>query len=228
MNKRSVACLYFLFLSASSFSQTDYTHHPNTKGKGWKDLFATDLSNAGNTGNVWSVSNGVFTAIADAPLWSAKAYNNFMLDLEFKTADGTNSGVIVHASDTAEWIPHSVEIQIADDYSEEWSKAAPNWQCAAVFGHQAATKRTVKKPGEWNHYTVTCIDKKIWIVLNGELVNELDMSQYTSAKTNPDGSEIPSWLSNPLVTLPLQGYIGFQGKHASAPIYFRNIRIKEL
>lgn len=26
----------------------------------------------------------------------------------------------------------------------------------------------------------------------------------------------------------LKGYIGFQGKHAGTPIYFRNIRIKEL
>ncbi len=54
------------------------------------------------------------------------------------------------------------------------------------------------------------------------------MNLYTSGKTNPDGSEIPAWLSNPLATLPLHGYIGFQGKHAGAPIYFRNIRIKEL
>jgi hypothetical protein len=62
----------------------------------------------------------VFTASADEALWSEKSYNNFILDLEFKTADGTNSGVIVHASDMEEWIPHSVEIQIADDYSAEW------------------------------------------------------------------------------------------------------------
>ena len=39
---------------------------------------------------------------------------------------------------------------------------------------------------------------KIWIVLNGELVNEFDMSQYTSAKTNPDGTAIPEWLSKPI------------------------------
>ena len=54
------------------------------------------------------------------------------------------------------------------------------------------------------------------------------MSRYTSATKNPDGSDVPSWLSNPLATLPLKGRIGFQGKHAGAPIYFRNIMIKEL
>jgi hypothetical protein len=65
-------------------------------------------------------------------------------------------------------------------------------------------------------------------VLNDVLINEFDMSLYTSPKTNPDGTEIPAWLSNPLATLPPRGHIGFQGKHAGAPIYFRNIKIKEL
>lgn len=66
------------------------------------------------------------------------------------------------------------------------------------------------------------------MILNGELVTELDMALWTSAETNPDGSEIPSWLSKPLAELPTFGHIGFQGKHAGAPIYFRNIKIKEL
>jgi len=68
----------------------------------------------------------------------------------------------------------------------------------------------------------------ITVVINGEKVNVIDMRQFTSAKTNPDGSEVPAWLSRPLASLPTKGQIGFQGKHAGAPIYFRNIRIKEL
>lgn len=209
-------------------AQVHYDKHPNTSEPGWTNLFKADLSNAIFEEGVWTVSDGVITASKDEALWSEKAYDNFILDLEFKNADSTNSGVIVHASDIKNWIPHSVEIQIADDYSPEWSKAPPSWQCAAIFGHQAATKRSVKKPGEWNHYTITCVGKKIWVVLNGELVNVCDMSLYASAKTNPDGTEIPSWLSNPMASLPLHGHIGFQGKHAGAPIYFRNIKIKEL
>jgi len=229
MKKIMIACLVFVCIASYySSAQGSYDKHPNTSTAGWADLFNSDLSNAIFPSGVWTVSDGVFTASKDEALWSQKAYDNFILDLEFKNAEGTNSGVIVHASDIKEWIPHSVEIQIADDYSEEWSKASPTWQCAAIFGHQAATKRTVKKAGEWNHYTITCINKKIWVVLNGELVNVCDMSLYTSAKTNPDGSGIPAWLSNPMATLPLHGHIGFQGKHAGAPIYFRNIKIKEL
>jgi hypothetical protein len=47
-------------------------------------------------------------------------------------------------------------------------------------------------------------------------------------KKNPDGSDIPSWLSTPFAELSTKGKIGFQGKHAGAPIWFRKIKVKEL
>jgi hypothetical protein len=224
-----ICCVLFCTIGIKSKGQDTAIVNPDTKGKGWYPVFDNKLSNAVFPEGVWTIDkDGVMTASKDEAIWSEKAYDNFVLDLEFKNAEGTNSGVIVHASDIKEWIPHSVEIQIADDYSDKWANVNPNWQCAAVFGHQAATKRTVKKAGEWNRYTITCRDRKIWIVLNGELVNTCDMSLYTTGRQNTDGSLAPEWLPNPMASLPLHGHIGFQGKHAGAPIYFRNIKIKEL
>src|SRR5206468_10471706 len=85
--------------------------HPDTSLKGWYSLFNKTLSNAIYPAGVWSNTNGVITATKDEALWSEKEYDDFILDLEFKNADSTNSGVIVHASDMDNWIPHSVEIQ---------------------------------------------------------------------------------------------------------------------
>ena len=200
--------------------------HPNTSG--WDSLFAADLSNADKPEGVWTISDGVLTASEDQAIWTTRDYDNFILDLEFKTASGTNSGVVVYCSDTKNWIPNSVEIQIADDFAEKWAKSPKTWHCGAIFGHLAPTKSAVKKPGEWNRFTVTCADKQIDVVLNGEKVTSMDMSLWTSGKKNPDGSEIPSWLPKPYATLPTKGKIGLQGKHAGAPIWFRNIKIKEL
>jgi hypothetical protein len=229
MYKIKLFCLFLFCSGCLHLAAQDSAYiNPVTSGKGWAPLFNASLSNASFPKGVWTVTDGVLTAAKDEAIWSEKDYDNFVLDLEFKNADGTNSGVVVHASDTKDWIPHSVEIQIADDFSKEWSKAEPSWQCAAIFGHQPATLHVVKRPGEWNHYTITCKGRKIWVVLNGQLVNSCDMSLYTSAKKNPDGTEAPDWLSNPMATLPLHGKIGLQGQHAGAPIYFRNIRIKEL
>lgn len=202
--------------------------HPDTTG--WEALFADDLSNAQKPKGIWTVSEGVLTASQDQAIWTSKEYDSFILDLEFKTAPGTNSGVIVYSSDTRGnlWIPNSVEIQIADDYSPRWAKAPKTWHCGAVFGHLAPSKRAVKKPGQWNRFTITCVDQQIDVVLNSQHVTSMDMSRWTSAKTNPDGSKIPAWLNKPLSELATKGKIGLQGKHAGAPIWFRNVKIKPL
>lgn len=218
-----------LLLSAPTWSsETESAQNLHPDSSNWRNLFNETLTNAIFPEGVWTVEDGVLTASEDQAIWTKRDYENFVLDLEFKNAEGTNSGVIVYCSDIDNWIPNSVEIQIADDFSEQWSKQPKTWQCAAIFGHLAAKKSMVKKPGEWNRMTITCKEGLIQVVLNGELVTEMDMKLWTSAKTNPDGSEIPSWLSKPKAELPTRGKIGLQGKHAGAPIYFRNIKIKPM
>lgn len=200
--------------------------HPDSTA--WGSLFSQDLSNAIYPKDVWSFRDGVLTASEDRCIWTREQYENFILDLEFKNAPGTNSGVFVYTSDVNDFIPNSVEIQIADDYSPRWSKMPKSWHCAAIFGHQAPTKSAVKKPGAWNRMTITSKGPVIGVVLNGERVTEIDMRKWTSAKKNPDGSEIPPWLSKPLCELATKGHVGLQGKHGGIPISFRNIKIKSL
>ena len=128
--------------------------HPDSSK--WPSLFKADLSDAVFPKGVWTVSDGVLTASKDEAIWAKKDYENFVLDLEFKNASGTNSGVIVYCSDMKEWIPNSVEIQIADDFAKQWAESPPTWHCAAIFGRKAPTKSVVKKPGEWNRMTIAC------------------------------------------------------------------------
>ena len=200
----------------------------NAQSGKFQPLFKSDLSNANYPAGVWSIEDGVITATEDQCIWTQRDYDKFILELEFKTAEGTNSGVIVYCSNTENWIPNSVEIQIADDYAKQWAEADKTWQCAAIFGHLAASESRVKKPGEWNKMKVTCKNQLIQVELNGKLVTEMNMALWTSATKNPNGTDIPSWLSTPFAQLATKGKIGFQGKHAGAPIWFRNIKIKEL
>ncbi len=228
--KKIFSCILLLVLLQHVYAQSLNKSYlkPNTNSKGWVNLFDDSLSDAIFIRGIWTFDGGVLTASEDQSIWTKEQYDDFILDLEFKNAEGTNSGVIVHATDINKWVAHSVEIQIADDYSEEWSKALPSWQCGAIFGRQAASQHTVKKAGEWNHYTIICIKRKIWVVLNDVLVNECDMSLYTSATDNIDGTKAPEWLNNPMASLALHGRIGLQGKHAGAPIYFRKMRVKKI
>lgn len=213
-------------LPALAADEVPPTAHPDSAK--WEDLLAKDLSNATFPKGVWKWEDGVLTASEDQCVWTNKEYEDFILDLEFKNDKGTNSGVIVHTSDLKNWIPNSVEIQILDDYDAKWKDAAKTWLCGAIFGRLAPSKQTVKKAGEWNRMTITCKAKMIYVLLNGEQVAVCDMSKWTSAKKNPDGSDIPPWLSKPMAELALKGHIGLQGKHAGAPIYFRNMKVKPL
>ncbi len=195
----------------------------------WKPLFGNDLSGATYNPEVWSQTDGVLTATKDESIWSTTEYENFELDLDFKTDAGTNSGVVVYCTDINDWIPNSVEIQIADDHYEKWADSKPYERCGAIYGHLGPRMdKVVKKPGEWNHMRVKCIGQRISVILNGKKVTEMDMSQWTSGTVNPDGSEIPSWLPKPFAELPTKGYIGLQGKHGNATIWFRNMKIREI
>lgn len=196
---------------------------------GWKPLFGVNLSDANYNPEVWSVTDGVLSAIKDESIWTKTEYENFELDLNFKTDEGTNSGVVVYCTDTKDWIPNSVEIQIADDHCDKWGKSETYAQCGAIYGHLGARKqKVVKKPGEWNHMRIKCVGKRISVILNGKKVTEMNMSLWTSGKKNPDGSDIPSWLPKPFSEIPTKGYIGLQGKHGDSLIWFKNVKIKEV
>ncbi|NLX96195.1 MAG: DUF1080 domain-containing protein [Rhodopirellula sp.] len=214
--------------ATAAFATEDIPPRSHPDSSAWPQLFKEDLSNAVAPEGVWSVEDGVLTATEDQCLWTGAKYDDYLLDLEFKTSPGTNSGVIVHCSDLKDWIPNAVEIQIADQHAEKWANMPATWHCGAIFGHLAPKQQTVKKPGDWNRMTITCKGPMISVMLNGQLVTEMDMTKWTSAQKNPDGSDIPPWLSKPKAEIPTKGHIGFQGKHGGVPIYFRNIRIKQL
>lgn len=226
MSKAILLCLLCVFTGCSATQEHCVTKHPDSSG--WQPLFAADLSDADYPEGVWTVEDGTITASKDKAIWTKTDYDNFILDLEFKTGPNANSGVIVYSTDTKNWIPGAIEVQILDDAGDKWKDIYGNGKCAAVYGHVAPTKDATKPAGEWNRMTITCVDTQIDVTLNGEHVTSMNLSEFTSATENPDGSKIPKWLSKPKATLPTKGKIGFQGKHGGANIWFRNMKIKEL
>lgn len=207
--------------------------HPNSRVAPWKQLY-----NRGQKieeqfdvePGVWQQKGrrGEITANKDSALWTKGEYENFALDFEYKLEPGANSGVLIYGSDTKNWIPNTVEVQLLDDYAEKWSKDPAYMLNASLYGHCAPTKQTVRRAGEWNRMTVFARGQNIQIICNGEKVLDADLSRWTDAKQNPDGTKIPPWLSRPWAELPTKGKIGFQGMHGKSRPYFRNIRIRSL
>ena len=161
---------------------------------------------------------------ADAPVVIPDAPNVEKDYYQFRTTPDKWS-----SSDVDKWIPNSVEVQLLDDSADKWKNDAPHLKGAGLYGHVGPKVAGTTRPaGEWNRMTVRAQGKRVQVINNGVLTVDADLSVWTSAKTNPDGSAIPPWLSRPWAELPTRGRIGFQGMHGQAKPYFRNIRIRTL
>jgi len=118
-------------------------------------------------------------------------------------------------------------VQLLDDAADKWKNDPPRLRNGGLYGHVGPETSNVKPAGQWNRMTILAKGKHVRVTVNGKVSVDEDLSRYTSAKTNPDGTPIQPWLSRPLAELPTHGAIGFQGKHGGARPYFRNIRIRK-
>ena len=149
-------------------------------------------------------------------------FGDFILDLEFKLAKGANSGVFIRTADIADPMQTGVEVQILDYHGKDTARS--KGACGAIYDCLAPTKYMVRKASEWNHYTITCKANKIYVVLNGEQIIDMDLNLWTEAHKNPDGT--PNKFNTAYKDMPRLGHIGLQD-HGD-PIWFRNIKIKPL
>ena len=196
---------------------------PDTSAYPWSDLFGDKLQNADCDPAVWSLSDGVLASNKDDAIWGKDKYTNFSLDLEFKCTAKANSGIVIKASDKKNWIPNSLEIQVANTFGAE-----PNFSdTGAVYGRSPILFNTVKPAGEWNRINVTCAGDWIFVCLNGELVTIMDKSKFTDKVKNPDGTEAKPWLRERApADLDNAGWVGLQGLHGKdESVVFRNVKI---
>ncbi len=193
--------------------------HPDTTG--WKELFATDLSNAVEA-HKWAFANGELVAGDHETLWTKESYGDFILDLEFKVAEESNSGIFLRSGDIKN-VLKALEIQVHD--SADGSKYG---MVAAIYDAMPPSKPMSKPIGEWNHFTITCKGPLVSVVFNGEEVIKADLNNWPEKGKNPDGT--PNKFPIALKDYARSGQIGLQGLHgkAQAPVWYRHLKIKAL
>ena len=180
--------------------------------------------------NAWVVEDGVITLRRDMDgrehnldyLWTKQPYGDFVLELDFKVPERANSGIFVRTADLKDPVFTGIEVQVANSYGRE--KITRGGTAGAIYDLQAPARNAVKKPGEWNHYTITCKGSKITVVLNGEQVIDMDLDRWSQPNKNPDGSK--NKFSTALKDFARVGHVGFQDH--GRPVWYRNIRIKRL
>lgn len=179
----------------------------------------------------WTVENGAIHYAGGrggGDLLTDKEYGNFELELEWKIAEGGNSGIMYHVSEDPKYgatYHTGPEVQVLDDERHPDSKAGTsgNHKAGSLYDMMPpADLNAVKPAGEWNKVRLVVANGKAEHYLNGKKVAE-----YPTAG--------PEW-EKMVANSKFKAWDGF-GKYTTGKIalqdhgdqvWFRSIRIREL
>lgn len=216
MNGHCLIGWVLTMLATTGIVRGEVTLSPEEEKEGFHLLFnGEDLTGfvevQGRPG-AFTVEDGVLCGTREGlkAYWlsTAKKYGDFELRLEYMLTPGGNSGIFIR-------VPHhrprtsvvGMEIQLLDDGAKTGTPTSKD--TGAIYRVQGSTKFVAKPAGEWNQFAVRCEGDRIQVTLNGELINDFDMSSNEQTKNRPR-----------------EGYIGLSA-HTDV-VKFRHVRIKEL
>ena len=191
----------------------------------WQSLFdgqtLNGWVNVNTAPDTWTVKDGLLVCSGKPTgvMRSDRQYENFILNIEWRHMEaGGNSGVFVWSEGTVgdKPLPMGHEVQMLELEYATLHNATNAYVSGELFGANGV-KSTPDNPrgsrskskelrckgkGEWNQYTVVCVDGTIKLAINGKFVNGV---RESSRK---------------------KGYLCLESE--GAEIHFRNIQILEL
>ncbi|MEN6577347.1 MAG: DUF1080 domain-containing protein [Phycisphaerales bacterium] len=219
MKAISAIWLLFIALAAGSCARFHRGEIPMLARASGDDLLSTGLvgwQQIGGQQDAWHFQDGILYTEGENGGWLAtvRQYDNFKLSLEFRVPPGGNSGVFIRSPLEGDPAYTGMEIQILDDYAEQWRNLNPYQYTGSIYGVQAPSERATKQAGQWQEMVITARGPQIKVVLNGRKIIDTKVTYYPY-KTD----------SHPGLTRD-GGYLGLQN-HGSR-VEFRNIRIHVL
>lgn len=195
----------------------------------WTDLFnGKDLAGWKTNGVAegWTVKNGelVTEPLAEKPnmgwLMTEKSYADFELQLEFMTAQRTDSGVAFRCDPEETSGAGHAEIQIIDEQDAELvhkMDEGPHRRTGALAGQSSLRTLPKLERGAWHTMTLTANGRQLTVTVDGIKTVDTNLNEHVedAKKMNRKGIWQPS------------GSIGL-AKLGASPVRFRNIRIREL
>jgi hypothetical protein len=190
---------------------------------GWVVREWSDVAKAVPPDVVWTVKDGVLHSPEKRGSWlmSEREYADFVLQFEIKLTEKGNSGVALRAPMKGDPAFDGMELQIAD---LRYNPQAKDSELTGGIYRAIAPTKQVYKPTEWNSFRIELRRTHLRATINGELVQDVDLTQYTDPVKRHDGTDAP-----PVKDRPLRGHIGFQHlSRNNEPVLIRNVRVKEL
>lgn len=191
--------------------------------EGWSVREWNDVAKKVPAGNEWAAKDGVMKSGEKRGTWliSEKEYADFVLEFEIQLTEKGNSGVALRAPLNGDPAFDGMEFQVAD---LRYNPAAKESELTAGIYRAIAPTKQVYKPTEWNAVRVELKGDKLKATVNGEVVQDVDLSKFGDKVKRHDGTDAPA-----VKDRPKKGRIGFQ--HLSwnnEPVRIKNARIKEL
>jgi len=191
--------------------------------KGWSVRAWNDVKNPPAQPTEWKVEKGILHGGEPRGSWlmCETEYRDFILEFEFKLGERGNSGCALRAPMRGDPAFDGLELQMAD---LRYNPQAKDSELTGGLYRAIAPKKQVYKPTEWNKYQVTLKGSRIKVVLNGELIQDLDLAEQDQVVKRHDDSIAP-----PIKDRPRAGHIGFQElSRGEGHAQIRSARIKVL
>ena len=191
--------------------------------KGWVVTEWNDLAKSAPAGVAWTVKDGILQAGKQRGTWlvSEKVYEDFILEFEVKLTERGNSGVALRAPMKGDPAFDGMELQLAD---LRYNPQAKDSELTGGMYRAIAPTKQVYKPTEWNKCRIELKGMHLKVTLNGELIQDTDLTKYDQPVKRHDGSDSP-----PIKDRPRKGHLGFQHlSRNNEPVLYRGVRVKEL
>lgn len=182
-----------------------------------------DLAKEAPPGSEWTVKDGVLQPGKERGTWliSRREYSDFIIEFEIKLTELGNSGLALRAPMHGDPAFDGMELQFAD---YRYNTSAKDSELTGGIYRAIAPLKQVYKPTEWNAARVELKGSHLKVTLNGELIQDTDLSTHNEPVKRHDDTSAP-----PVKDRPRRGHIGFQHlSRDSSPVLIRNARIKIL
>lgn len=185
------------------------------------------LDSLPNSQKPFEVRDGMLVSLGEprGHLISEQGYQDYRLEVEYRfVGKGGNCGILVHASTPRalyKMFPKSIEVQMEHENAGDFWVIVEDIEVdnmvdrrgpAALWGTTEGKNRRIKnltdtseKPlGQWNTMTIECLQDRIKVWVNGDLVNEGRNATATSGKiaVQAEGTEVEF---RKLVLTPISG-----------------------
>lgn len=194
--------------------------------KGYRLLFdGKTLDGWDATGNSdgWAVKDDAIVCMVKGGeyLYTKDRFEDFILEMDYKTDANVNSGIFFRWSDLSDPVNTGLELQILDTFDVE---QPGNKDSGAIYDLLAPKENAVKPIGEWNHVKIHCLKNKINVHLNDIHIIDMDINHWLVPGENPGGTA--NKFTYAWSDMPRSGHIGLQD-HGGRAI-FKDIKILPL